>query len=148
MLNVITMVGRLTRDPELRNTNSGTKVASFTLACDESRKGPNGEKQTVFLPVSVFGNQADVVMKFVKKGHLLGISGRLTQHKYTRKDTNIEATSTEAIANVIELMEPKSEGTTTNVAPDTASAIEPTKPTQPQQQAVGNDGIIDDDLPF
>lgn len=148
MLNVITMVGRLTRDPELRNTNSGTKVASFTLACDESRKGPNGEKQTVFLPVSVFGNQADVIMKFVKKGHLLGVSGRITQRKYTKKDTNVEVTSTEVIANVIELMEPKADGATTNVAPATNVATEPAKPTQPQQKAVGDDGMINDDLPF
>lgn len=147
MLNVITMVGRLTRDPELRNTNSGTKVASFTLACDESRKGPNGEKLTVFLPVSVFGNQADVIMKFVKKGHLLGISGRITQRKYTRKDTNVEVTSTEVIANVIELMEPKAEGTTTNVAPTPTTNVA-TEPAKPAQQAVGDNGIIDDDLPF
>ena len=73
MLNVITLVGRLTRDPELRRTNSGTSVGAFTVACDDGRKGPNGEKQTLFMDCTVFGPQADTLMNFWRKGNLIAV---------------------------------------------------------------------------
>lgn len=146
MLNVITMVGRLTRDPELRKTTSGTAVAGFTLACDDSRKGPNGEKQTVFIPVSVFGAQSDIVVKFCKKGYLLGISGRLTQRKYTNKQ-NVEIVSTEIIANTIELMESKANNA--DAQGSNATATSPQAVAQPIKSNGLNDiEINDDDLPF
>ena len=87
MVNNVVLVGRLTRDPELRKTSTGMGVASFTIACDDSRKGPNGEKVTIFMNVSVFGNSADTVVKFTRKGSLVGVVGRLTQRKYTRRKT-------------------------------------------------------------
>ena len=55
MINSVVLVGRLTRDPELRKTNSGSSVASFTLAVDDSFRGPNGEKITIFMPITVWG---------------------------------------------------------------------------------------------
>ena len=63
MINSVVLVGRLTRDPELRKTNSGMSVASFTLAVDDSFRGQNGEKVTIFMPVSVWGKSADNVAK-------------------------------------------------------------------------------------
>ena len=92
MVNNVVLVGRLTRDPELRRTTSGLSVASFTIAVDDSRKGPNGEKVTVFMPVSIFGKSADTVVKFTRKGNLVGVIGRLTQRKYTRRSDNVEIT--------------------------------------------------------
>lgn len=142
MLNIITMVGRLTRDPELRKTQSGTSVAGFTLACDDSRKGPNGEKQTVFIPISIFGAQAEIVTKFCRKGYLLGISGRLTQRKYTNKQ-NVEVVSTEIIANTIELMEPKA-----NNADAQGNNVAATSPQPVKSSDLNNVEINDDDLPF
>ena len=94
MLNVITLVGRLTRDPELRRTNSGTSVGAFTVACDDGRKGPNGEKQTLFMDCTVFGPQADTLMKFWRKGNLIAVYGRLVSRKYTNSQgANVTAYS-------------------------------------------------------
>ncbi len=107
MVNNVVLVGRLTRDPETRRTSNGTAVASFTIAVDDSRRGPNGEKVTIFMPVSVFGKSADTVVKFTKKGSLVGVIGRLTQRKYVRRTDNVEVTSTEVVANQVEFMEPK-----------------------------------------
>lgn len=146
MLNVITLVGRLTRDPELRKTQSGQAVASFTLACDESRKGPNGEKSTIFIAVSVFGNSADSVAKFTRKGSLVGVTGRLTQRKYTRKSDNVEVTATEIVANQVEFMEPKGaneQGKEEGAAP---ASQEPAPANQSQN--LQQFDVVDDDLPF
>lgn len=105
MINVITLVGRLTRDPETRKTNSGVDVVSFTLANDMG-KAVNGEKQTLFMDCSVFGKQAEIVTKFVRKGHLLGVSGKLASRKYVSKEgTNVTAYS--ILVDHVDLMEPK-----------------------------------------
>ncbi len=151
MVNNVVLVGRLTRDPELRRTTSGLSVASFTIAVDDSRKGPNGEKVTVFMPVSIFGKSADTVVKFTRKGNLVGVIGRLTQRKYTRRSDNVEITSTEVIATNIEFMEPKS----SNGANDSGYYSDPNTDSSPAsiaqpQESKDTDSIdiIDDDLPF
>ena len=152
MINRVVLVGRLTRDPELRRTASGLAVASFTIAVDDSRKGPNGEKQTIFMPVSVFGNTGENVAKFTRKGSLVGIEGRLTQRKYTRKQDNTQVTSTEIVADGGEVLEPKG----TNAASDN-NGFTPDKPAseapaagEKKQEGKNLDSIdvVDDDLPF
>ena len=75
-------------------------VASFTIAVDDSRKGPNGEKVTVFMPITVWGAAADTVVKFTRKGALVGVVGRITQRKYTNRN-GVEVTSTEVSANQV-----------------------------------------------
>lgn len=151
MVNNVVLVGRLTRDPELRRTNSGLSVASFTIAVDDSRKGPNGEKVTVFMPVSIFGKSADTVVKFTRKGNLVGVIGRLTQRKYTRRTDNVEITSTEVIANAIEFMEPKSGGAAANDSgyyPDTNNDVMPASSQPQESKDTDSIDITDDDLPF
>ena len=153
MLNNVVLVGRLTRDPETRSTTSGMTVASFTIASDERR---GGQKTTIFMPVSVFGKQADVVSKFTHKGSLVGVVGRLTQRKYTRRDSNVEVTSTEIVAERIELMEPKaSNGVSENdsgYTPDVGSSYNaPDNSVKPQgTPSTSNnlDPLMEDDLPF
>ena len=78
MLNHIVLMGRLTRDPELRRTGSGIAVASFTLAVDRdfgSRDG--GEKETDFIDIVAWRNTAEFVSKYFTKGRLMAVSGRL-----------------------------------------------------------------------
>ena len=69
-------------------------------------KGPNGEKVTVFMPITVWGAAADTVVKFTRKGALVGVVGRITQRKYTNRN-GVEVTSTEVSANQVEFLEPK-----------------------------------------
>lgn len=149
MLNVVTMVGRLTRDPELRRTNSGTSVGSFTLACDDGRKGPNGERQTVFIDCSLFGKQAETLVKFFRKGNLIGITGRLTQRKFTNRD-NVQVTRTEINVDRIEFVEPAKERDDSGFASDYMGDNGPTSQVNPVAESKNVDAIdvTDDDLPF
>lgn len=105
MLNNVTIVGRLTRDPEIRQTNNGNSVGNFTIANDYGVI--NGEKQTLFISVSLFGKQVDTLQKFFFKGSLIGLTGRLTQRKYTNKN-GVEVTATEIHAERIEFVDSKS----------------------------------------
>ncbi|MCR5514404.1 MAG: single-stranded DNA-binding protein [Bacilli bacterium] len=148
MLNHVVLIGRLTRDPESRKTNTGLTVVSFTVAVDDSFKGPNGEKNTLFMGCSIFGTKAENVAKFVRKGSLVAVSGRLNQRKYTNRD-NQQVTVIETIADSVEFLEPKSA--------NGAAADNNIRQQAPQQDYVddaadsGNlDGIdvVSDDLPF
>lgn len=86
MLNHICLAGRLTRDPELRRTNSGTAVSSFTLAVD--RDFTQGEKQTDFIDIVAWKNTAEFVSKYFTRGRMAIVSGRLQLRDYTDKDGN------------------------------------------------------------
>ena len=77
MLNSVVLVGRLTRDPELRYAASGAPIARFSLAVDRIGKGPSGEKQTDFIRISCFNKQAELVANYLQKGALVGIEGSL-----------------------------------------------------------------------
>ena len=88
MLNKIIVMGRLTRDPELRRTSSGTAVTSFTLAVDRDFKGQNGEKETDFIDIVAWRNTAEFVSKFFAKGRMAVVEGRLQMRDWTDKDGN------------------------------------------------------------
>lgn len=150
MVNSVVLVGRLTRDPELRKTTTtGMSVASFTIAVDDSRKGPNGEKVTIFMPVSVFGNTADTVVKFTRKGSLVGVVGRLTQRKFVNR-SNVEVTSTEVTATQVEFLEPKGAKTEeSGFSPDApAPELQNQAASQEESRNLDSIDIVDDDLPF
>jgi single-strand DNA-binding protein len=88
MLNKIILMGRLTRDPELRRTQSGTPVASFTLAVDRDFKSQGGEKETDFIDVVAWRNTAEFVSKYFTKGRMAVVEGRLQIRDWTDKDGN------------------------------------------------------------
>lgn len=77
MLNKIILMGRLTRDPELRKTASGTAVASFSLAVDRDFKNGAGEKETDFIDIVAWRNTAEFVSKYFSKGRMAVVEGRL-----------------------------------------------------------------------
>jgi single-strand DNA-binding protein len=149
MVNSVVLVGRLTRDPELRKTNNGKSVASFTIAVDDSRRGPNGEKVTIFMPVSVWGASADTVVKFTRKGSLVGVVGRLTQRKYVRKNDNVEVTVTEVTANQVEFLEPKNASANNDgYQPDSPAPNAFSQGGADDSKNLESLDIVDDDLPF
>ena len=86
MLNKIIVMGRLTRDPELRRTGSGTAVTSFALAVDRDFKDQNGEKETDFIDVVAWRNTAEFVSKYFTKGRMAVVEGRLQIRDWTDKD--------------------------------------------------------------
>ena len=77
MLNHIVIMGRLTKDPALRYTDSGAAVASFTLACDRDFKDKSGQKGTDFIDIVAWRNTAEFVSKYFSKGRVAVVSGRL-----------------------------------------------------------------------
>lgn len=146
MLNVITLVGRLTRDPELRRTNSGTSVGAFTIAVDDGRKGPNGEKQTLFMDCTIFGNQADTLTKFFRKGNLIGVYGRLVSRKYVNSQgANVTAYSVNC--DRIEFVESAAKMGASSDMPAMDNGFSQVTPVSEKQNTESID-LTDDDLPF
>ncbi len=88
MLNKIFIMGRLTRDPELRRTQSGTAVTSFSLAVDRDYKSQSGEKETDFIDVVAWRSTAEFVSKYFTKGRMAVVEGRLQIRDWKDKDGN------------------------------------------------------------
>ena len=94
MLNHITIMGRLTRDPELRRTGTGIAVASFTVAVDRDfGKNENGEKETDFIDCVAWRSTGEFVSKFFTKGSMIVVSGRLQVRSWTDKEGNKRRTA-------------------------------------------------------
>ena len=87
MLNHITVMGRLTKDPELRRTGTGTAVTSFTIACERDF-GENGQKETDFLDCVAWRGTAEFVDRNFAKGRMIVVAGRLQIRSWTDKDGN------------------------------------------------------------
>lgn len=88
MLNRITITGRLTHDPELRTTQSGISVASFSIANQRNYKNNAGERETDFFNVTAWRSTVEFVTQYFSKGSLITVDGRLESRKYTDKDGN------------------------------------------------------------
>lgn len=109
MLNKIVLMGRLTRDPELRHTSGGLPVSSFTLACDRDFRGQGEEKQTDFFDVTAWRNTAEFTAKWFRKGQLVAVAGRLQTRKWTDKEGN-NRTSVEIVADEAHFAEKRADG--------------------------------------
>lgn len=88
MLNRIIIMGRLTRDPELRKTQSGTAVTSFSIACDRNYKSQSGEKETDFIDIVAWRSTAEFVSKYFTKGRMAVVEGRLQIRDWDDKEGN------------------------------------------------------------
>ncbi|HLN61879.1 MAG TPA: single-stranded DNA-binding protein [Symbiobacteriaceae bacterium] len=86
MLNVIVLIGRLTKDPELRYTSSGKAVATLRLAVDRGTTNPQGEKETDFIDVVVWERQAETVANYLQKGRQVAVQGRLQIRSYETQE--------------------------------------------------------------
>lgn len=114
MLNHITIMGRLTRDPELRRTGSGVAVASFTLAVDRDfGKNENGEKETDFIDCVAWRNTGEFVSNYFAKGRMAVVSGRLQIRSWTDKDGNKRRTA-EVVADNVYFGESRNDSQTQN----------------------------------
>ena len=100
MLNHIVIMGRLTRDPELRRTGSGVAVTSFTLAVDRDFTGKDSEKETDFIDCVAWRQTGEFVSKYFTKGRMACVSGRLQLRSWTDKDGN-KRKSAEVIADSV-----------------------------------------------
>ena len=146
MINRVVLVGRLTRDPDLRKTaQNGTSVVSFTVAVD-NRRTPNGEKTTSFIPCIAWRDVADSVSKFTHKGSLVGVEGRLTQRTYVNKDGK-NTSVFEVVCDTVQFLEPKSNNVE-NVPLDPPFPEDTIDETINDNKNLNTVDIADDDLPF
>ncbi|WP_089761296.1 single-stranded DNA-binding protein [Halarsenatibacter silvermanii] len=97
------LIGRLTRDVELRYTNNGTPVANFTLAVDRGFKDKDGEKKTDFIKIVVWSNLAETCAQHIGKGRLVAVDGRLQINK--RKTEDRTYTNPEVVANEVRFLD-------------------------------------------
>ena len=109
MLNRIIVMGRMTHDPELRRTNSGNAVTSFTVAVDRDFKSQSGEKETDFIDVVAWRNTAEFVSKYFSKGRMAVVEGRLQLRDWTDKDGNKRRTA-EIVADSVYFGDSKRDG--------------------------------------
>ena len=120
-LNIIVLQGRLVRDPEMRSTQSGVAVASFTLAVDRDFSGRDGgEKQTDFIDCTAWRHTAEFVSKYFTKGRMAVVSGRLQIDNYTDNDGN-KRRSAKVIADNIYFGDSKKDGATSGQSDEAAS---------------------------
>ena len=103
MLNKVVLIGRLTKDPDLRYTQSGIAVARFTLAVDRGFKNQDGEKQADFIPITVWRGAAESCAKHLAKGRLVAVAGRIQTGSYD-KDGQRHYT-TEVVADEVRFLE-------------------------------------------
>lgn len=139
MLNAIAIMGRLSRDPELRQTTTGKNVASFTIACSRGRKDANGKDLVDWIPVVAWEHTAEFVCKYFEKGSPIAIDGRLQSRTYKDRDGN-NRTAIEIVANNVNFAGSKSTGGGSNSVPTGGSYNEPTA----QYDEIEDEG----DLPF
>lgn len=145
MLNRITLMGRLTRDPELRQTQSGNSVASFTLACDRDYAAQGAEKETDFIDVVAWRNTADFVSKYFSKGRMAVVAGRLQIRNWQDKEGNKRKTA-EIIADSVYFGDSKRDSAD-GPAPAEFKQLPDTTPVPFSGSDMQQMGL-DDDLPF
>jgi single-strand DNA-binding protein len=170
MINRVILVGRLTRDPELRYTPNGVAVATFSLAVNRAFANQQGEREADFINCVVWRKQAENVANFLKKGSLAGVDGRIQTRNYEGQDGK-RVYVTEVVAESVQFLEPKGSssggrgdyGASFGGAPQAPSfgnspQNQPQSPnrnnqghTRLDEDPFANDGqidISDDDLPF
>ena len=133
MLNSIILMGRLTRDPELRKSSNDTSIANFTLAIDNPNVDADGERGTTFIDARCFGKVAESVNQHVRKGSKVAVSGAFTSRSYLNK-AGEKRVAYEIQVNSVEFLDPKPANQADEV--------------QEAEEAEAELDLPDDDLPF
>lgn len=145
MINRVVLVGRLTKDPDLRYTPSGDAVTKFTLAVNRNFSNARGEKEADFINCTVWRKQAENAANFLKKGSLAGVEGRIQTGSYDGQDGK-RVYTTEVVADSVQFLEPKSGGQQNQQSQNDAPASRPEA--DPFASGSGPIEVSDQDLPF
>lgn len=145
MLNKIILIGRLTRDPELRYTPSGTAVSRFALAVDRSRPNQQGERETDFIDIVVWSKLAETCANYLGKGRLVAVEGRLQIRSYDDSQ-GIRRKAAEVIADNVRFLDRAKEAQTATGGG--RSFAEGQKQTFGEGDFGSEISFNDDDIPF
>ena len=151
MINRCVLVGRLTRDPELRYTSSNIPYTRFTIAVNRTFSGPSGEREADFIQCVTWRRQAENVAKFVKKGSLVGVEGRIQTGAYDDKDGK-RVYTTDIVCDSVQFLEPKGDGDDSGYEPQapreySRQSYQDDDPVEKRQDTPRID-VSEDDLPF
>ena len=145
-MNKVVLVGRLARDPELRTTQSGTSVVSFTVACDRRFARQGEERQADFISCVAWNKTAEFISRYFTKGMRIALDGRIQTRSYDDQNGN-KRYITEVVAEDVEFAQSKNEGGGYQPAAFDA----PYTPAAPQAPSADIDGFMpveEEDLPF
>ena len=138
-MNKVYLIGNLTRDPELSETNTGISVCRFAIAVNRNYSGSDGERQTDFFNITVWRNNAENCGRYLKKGSKVAVVGSLQNRSYEDKDGN-KRTVTDIVASEVEFLSVRNQGEGSS---DDTSHAAPRAVERPTLQQVD-----DDELPF
>ena len=151
-MNKVFLIGNLTKDPEMRSTQSGVAVCNFSIAVNRRFKKENGEQETDFLNVIAWRQLAELCAKYLAKGRKVAISGSIQTRTYEAKDGS-KRTAWDIVADEVEFLSPQNQQSstqsmpgayTTAVSKDSGTANAP----QPHNDFGGFTKVDDDELPF
>ena len=148
MLNKVILIGRTTKEVELRRTSNGTAVATFTLALDNRYVLKDGKPSTDFISCVAWSNTAETMEKYVRKGALIAVEGRIQTRNYDNKDGN-RVYITEVVVETMRMLESRGDRSAMN-------NLDSYAPSAPIREQINNEvdspeieyNISDDDLPF
>ncbi len=140
MLNKVILMGRLTRDPELRSTPTGVNVVSFTLAVDRDFARQGEEKKTDFINIVAWRNTADFVAKYFSKGQLVAVSGKLQVRSWDDAQSGQKRYATDVVADEVFFAESKKTTSSDNSFDTSDNTFDTT--------SVAGFTTADEDLPF
>ena len=105
-MNKVVLIGRITRDPEVRYTQNGIPSVSFTIAVDRGLRDVQGNRQADFISCIAWRNQADFISRYIKKGYMIAVDGRIQTGQYTTQDGQTRYT-TDVVVENIENLQPR-----------------------------------------
>lgn len=156
MINNVVLVGRLTKDPDLRYTQSGTAVANFTLAVNRTFTNQGGEREADFINCVIWRKAAENLANMVGKGAQIGVTGRIQTRNYENKEGQ-RVFVVEVVAENFQMLESRNKQNGQNNANTGASNNNANEHSRNQQNSTQNNSdpfggssidITDDDLPF
>lgn len=154
MINRTVLVGRLTKDPEVRFTSSNIAYSRFTLAVNRTFAGPSGEREADFIQCIAWRKQAENLARFVRKGSLIGVEGRIQTGSYDDKD-GIRKYTTDVVADSVQFLESKNQDSNdNNYAPRNSRGDNNNNSNKYQERSVERKqstpsiDVSEDDLPF
>lgn len=147
MINNVVLIGRLTKDPELKYTQTGIATTRFTLAVNRPFKNQNGENEADFINVQVWRKQAENAANYLKKGSLAGVTGRIQTGSYVNQQGQ-RVYTTDVVTDSVQFLEPRNQ----NNGPSAGQNNQFVDKNQNNNDPFANSGtpinINDDDLPF
>ena len=163
-MNKVILIGRITKDPELRRTPTDVPVVQFTIAVNRNYQNKSGERQADFISCVAWRGQADFISRYIRKGYLMGVEGRIQTRNYQGQDGQMRYV-TEVVLDSVENLTPRQDdgqGQTYQQQPvqpqpqqtyqtyNNPSYGTPYQQSAPQQSAPQsfNVDVADDDLPF